>query len=113
MKFLMIITSLVFVSMTAHARKVCGVEVGNTPIFLMSQTCNPMSVEEFTSLFRPPANSYKKCNENGKLLVVAIITPSFGIYDFTSPSNYKICKGQKVPVSFESDEQIILSPTEI
>lgn len=96
MKRFFILFAFVTFSGSAEARKVCGVEVGNTRVSLMSEACNPVNPDYVINMATHPGHSARKCVHNGKTVVVAIAPRYFVIIDFTTPSSFKVCQGKKI-----------------
>jgi len=84
MKLIIILTILFSISTTAHARKVCGIEVGDVPILVASEACHPKSLTEFRELIKELKGTARSCKIGGKTILAIKTDKMTGAIDYTT-----------------------------
>ena len=75
---------LVFSSSPSFARSICGIDVGNVPILVASEACNPKSISEFKKTIKTIGGMSQVCKINGKTILAVKTDKMTAAIDYTT-----------------------------
>lgn len=85
-------------SSVAHARVVCGVDVGEAKTIFYKALCVPPTIRKIKEKSNNLNGFIKMCNSDRKKLIVLYTPYSSFIYDMTTSLGYKDCDGQRISI---------------